>query len=120
MLRLCCWQERPCARCLKRNIGHLCHDEPREPVKKSHHDSSLTPADEEQSLKQEDFSVAMILPPIHQQQADQQGLEESELRIEELPPSTAKESEISQSAQRSSVPGPQATAIDAESKQCEY
>lgn len=25
--------ERPCGRCLKRNIGHLCHDEPRE-VKK--------------------------------------------------------------------------------------
>jgi hypothetical protein len=24
-------QERPCARCIKRNIGHLCHDEPREP-----------------------------------------------------------------------------------------
>jgi len=24
------WQERPCTRCIKRNIGHLCHDEPRE------------------------------------------------------------------------------------------
>lgn len=22
-------QERPCTRCIKRNIGHLCHDEPR-------------------------------------------------------------------------------------------
>jgi hypothetical protein len=28
-------QERPCTRCVKRNIGHLCHDEPREGVKKS-------------------------------------------------------------------------------------
>jgi hypothetical protein len=27
-------QERPCTRCVKRNIGHLCHDEPREPAKK--------------------------------------------------------------------------------------
>jgi hypothetical protein len=27
-------QERPCTRCIKRNIGHLCHDEPREPAKK--------------------------------------------------------------------------------------
>ncbi|PSS06777.1 hypothetical protein M430DRAFT_46115 [Amorphotheca resinae ATCC 22711] len=26
-----CDLERPCARCIKRNIGHLCHDEPREP-----------------------------------------------------------------------------------------
>lgn len=28
-------QERPCTRCVKRNIGHLCHDEPREGVKKA-------------------------------------------------------------------------------------
>ncbi|RYP34711.1 hypothetical protein DL767_004157 [Monosporascus sp. MG133] len=41
-------QERPCTRCIKRNIGHLCHDEPRDPdakkVKGSHvatgHDES--------------------------------------------------------------------------------
>jgi len=30
-----CDLERPCTRCMKRNIGHLCHDEPRETVKKS-------------------------------------------------------------------------------------
>ncbi|KAF2114686.1 hypothetical protein BDV96DRAFT_103915 [Lophiotrema nucula] len=30
-----CDLERPCTRCIKRNIGHLCHDEPRESVKKS-------------------------------------------------------------------------------------
>ena len=27
---LCEGQERPCTRCIKRNIGHLCHDEPRD------------------------------------------------------------------------------------------
>ncbi|PNH43851.1 hypothetical protein VD0004_g3680 [Verticillium dahliae] len=26
-----CDLERPCTRCIKRNIGHLCHDEPRDP-----------------------------------------------------------------------------------------
>ncbi|KAL6717481.1 Transcription factor [Lecanora helva] len=26
-------KDRPCARCVKRSIGHLCHDEPREPSK---------------------------------------------------------------------------------------
>jgi hypothetical protein len=31
-------QERPCTRCIKRNIGHLCHDEPREPAKKTKQD----------------------------------------------------------------------------------
>ena len=30
-----CLQERPCTRCVKRNIGHLCHDEPREGIKKA-------------------------------------------------------------------------------------
>lgn len=29
-MTLCSEQERPCTRCIKRNIGHLCHDEPRE------------------------------------------------------------------------------------------
>ncbi|OKL62090.1 hypothetical protein UA08_02980 [Talaromyces atroroseus] len=31
----CRRSERPCTRCIKRNIGHLCHDEPREPAKKN-------------------------------------------------------------------------------------
>ncbi|GAM37587.1 hypothetical protein TCE0_024f07630 [Talaromyces pinophilus] len=40
-----CDSERPCTRCIKRNIGHLCHDEPREPAKKNsrsdHEDSAV-------------------------------------------------------------------------------
>lgn len=28
-------KERPCTRCIKRNIGHLCHDEPRDQTKRS-------------------------------------------------------------------------------------
>ncbi|KAF2190808.1 hypothetical protein K469DRAFT_560087 [Zopfia rhizophila CBS 207.26] len=34
-----CDLERPCTRCIKRNIGHLCHDEPRESAKKSKMDA---------------------------------------------------------------------------------
>ncbi|OLN95249.1 Regulator of drug sensitivity 2 [Colletotrichum chlorophyti] len=30
----CRRSERPCTRCIKRNIGHLCHDEPRDPDSK--------------------------------------------------------------------------------------
>lgn len=30
-----CDLQRPCARCVKRDIGHLCHDEPRDPPKRS-------------------------------------------------------------------------------------
>ncbi|OAA55837.1 zn cluster transcription factor [Niveomyces insectorum RCEF 264] len=39
-----CDLERPCTRCIKRNIGHLCHDEPRESEakkSKSGHDASI-------------------------------------------------------------------------------
>lgn len=48
-------QERPCARCIKRNIGHLCHDEPREPdaaAKKSKHQHGNTAAEEDGSPQQ--------------------------------------------------------------------
>lgn len=44
-----CDLERPCTRCVKRNIGHLCHDEPREGVKKSKSESENTLADGENS-----------------------------------------------------------------------
>jgi len=51
-----CDLERPCARCIKRNIGHLCHDEPREPepaTKKSKSNSAVeddgSPADQLQA-----------------------------------------------------------------------
>lgn len=33
-----CDQTRPCSRCIKRDIGHLCHDEPREKRTKSEQD----------------------------------------------------------------------------------
>jgi len=35
------FQDRPCKRCIKRNIGHLCHDEPRE----NHHRKSKSDPD---------------------------------------------------------------------------
>ncbi|KJX99816.1 transcription factor Zn cluster Rds2 like protein [Zymoseptoria brevis] len=33
-----CDLQRPCARCVKRDIGHLCHDEPRDPPRRSKSD----------------------------------------------------------------------------------
>ncbi|PYH90788.1 Zn(II)2Cys6 transcription factor acuM [Aspergillus ellipticus CBS 707.79] len=41
-----CDSERPCTRCIKRNIGHLCHDEPREPSKRSRSDDHSAADDE--------------------------------------------------------------------------
>jgi hypothetical protein len=38
-------QERPCKRCVRRNVGHLCHDEPREGVKRSKTDPETANGD---------------------------------------------------------------------------
>jgi hypothetical protein len=72
-------QERPCTRCIKRNIGHLCHDEPREPAKKSKSEqaagteneppSHLDPAGGDSSLdlsRQQDTAAALGLGPLSQ------------------------------------------------------
>ena len=40
-----CDDERPCTRCIKRDIGHLCHDEPREPPKRMRSEQELAPAE---------------------------------------------------------------------------
>lgn len=48
-----CDLERPCARCVKRDIGHLCHDEPREGPKRSKSEmgvADIAPAPEDSSL----------------------------------------------------------------------
>ncbi|MCJ1472156.1 hypothetical protein MMC13_000803 [Lambiella insularis] len=52
-----CDLERPCTRCVKRDIGHLCHDEPREAVRKSKGERSHTTGEDETPPKQEDQST---------------------------------------------------------------
>ena len=51
-------QERPCTRCIKRNIGHLCHDEPREGVKKSKTDLESANGDKDSSQNEATASEA--------------------------------------------------------------
>jgi hypothetical protein len=61
-------QERPCTRCIKRNIAHLCHDEPRDPDSKktkthgagSHDESEAQPDIARNSIDQ---SPAVMGPP---------------------------------------------------------
>ncbi|QMW30104.1 hypothetical protein G4B84_005439 [Aspergillus flavus NRRL3357] len=50
-----CDSERPCTRCIKRNIGHLCHDEPREPSKRARSEHEHSVGDDE-SVQNNDFS----------------------------------------------------------------
>jgi len=79
-------QERPCTRCIKRNIGHLCHDEPREQAKwpKSEHDHST--GEDETSLKHEDPPANGMAPGLKQQHEDQQLLQESSLNLGQTRP----------------------------------
>jgi hypothetical protein len=49
-----CIQERPCTRCIKRNIGHLCHDEPRDSDSKK--SKSLAPSTIQDTASQPDKS----------------------------------------------------------------
>ena len=48
-----CDSERPCTRCIKRNIGHLCHDEPREPPSKRSKSDLDQGVPEDSSVKNE-------------------------------------------------------------------
>lgn len=51
-----CDLQRPCARCIKRDIGHLCHDEPRDPPKRSKSEvgvAEIAPAPEGGKVKSE-------------------------------------------------------------------
>ncbi|GIJ88877.1 hypothetical protein Asppvi_007805 [Aspergillus pseudoviridinutans] len=53
----CRRSERPCTRCIKRNIGHLCHDEPREPSKRARSEHEHSTAEEEGHSNNEFSSV---------------------------------------------------------------
>ncbi|KAL2263858.1 hypothetical protein VTK26DRAFT_4654 [Humicola hyalothermophila] len=49
-----CDLERPCTRCIKRNIGHLCHDEPRDNESRKSR-NALTPSTVPESRSQADL-----------------------------------------------------------------
>ncbi|KAJ9245389.1 transcriptional regulator family: Fungal Specific TF [Paecilomyces variotii] len=87
-----CDSERPCTRCIKRNIGHLCHDEPREPSKRARSEHELSAADEEGSSKNE-FSSSQGMPSnLDVQDATAQPLL-PDMQPHGLPPSTVNPSQ---------------------------
>ncbi|KAL2365656.1 hypothetical protein RJZ56_001416 [Blastomyces dermatitidis] len=57
----CRRSDRPCTRCIKRNIGHLCHDEPRENVKRAKSEQATSAPDEEVAPNN-DFAGAQNMP----------------------------------------------------------
>ena len=102
-------QERPCTRCIKRNIGHLCHDELREPVRRSKAEQGHTTGDNEMSLKLDNTSSARIVQSLEQQQVDRQLLQENTLTIDAPGPA----------AQQVSVSSPPPNVLGSAQPSCE-
>ncbi|TDZ15113.1 Zinc cluster transcription factor acuM [Colletotrichum orbiculare MAFF 240422] len=55
-----CDLERPCTRCIKRNIGHLCHDEPRDADSKKAKSSHATSVVDDSETTQFDMARGSI------------------------------------------------------------
>ncbi|KAL1883659.1 Transcription factor [Paecilomyces lecythidis] len=98
----CRRSERPCTRCIKRNIGHLCHDEPREPSKRARSEHELSAADEEGSSKNEFASSQSMPRNLDVQDATAQPLL-PDIQTHSLPPSTVNPS---QSVQPGNISNP--------------
>lgn len=65
-----CDLERPCARCIKRDIGHLCHDEPRETAKRTVSQQEIAPA----GSKSPQTAIAPAGDSFHAYEQDDGGL----------------------------------------------
>lgn len=81
--RLFSMQERPCTRCIKRNIGHLCHDEPREHIRRPKCENQPLAEHDEASPKQEDLAANDSQQPrdSQQQQPNQPMSQEPHLQV---------------------------------------
>ncbi|KAL8943366.1 MAG: hypothetical protein Q9211_001005 [Gyalolechia sp. 1 TL-2023] len=80
-------KDRPCARCVKRNIGHLCHDEPREAAK----NAKVLPGDmaqgDDAALKQDNTALLSV---VDEQQVGQQLLQEPDLDLSTTAPANGQ------------------------------
>ena len=110
-------QERPCARCIKRNIGHLCHDEPREPElatkkSKSQHSNSVaedgSPPDQLQSTIDNGMNNS-------NEQSQEQDSQDNGLGLDTTALTQGRPLQL---VQPSPVSGLQASALNSSSNQC--
>ncbi|KUJ18223.1 transcription factor Zn cluster transcription factor-like protein Rds2 [Mollisia scopiformis] len=110
-----CDLERPCARCIKRNIGHLCHDEPREPesaTKKSKSQHSNSAAEDDGSPDQAQASADNGMSNSFEQSQDHS--QDSSLTLGSAALSQGGPLQL---VQPSPVSGIQANALNANSNQ---
>ncbi|KAL8667116.1 MAG: hypothetical protein Q9202_001038 [Teloschistes flavicans] len=74
-----CDLDRPCTRCVKRDIGHLCHDEPREPANLAKIQPEDVVEDDDASLKQVKLSGNNLLSSVDRLRPGEQVLHQTEL-----------------------------------------
>jgi hypothetical protein len=106
-------QERPCTRCVKRNIGHLCHDEPREGVKKSKSEPEHTPGDSETPKNGTHPSDAALDPVPQEPNAPDAGLNLAPPPLPDRGPSTTSVTEPDP------VSAPQLPSLSSGNQSCE-
>ncbi|KAI4104508.1 MAG: hypothetical protein LQ339_003811 [Xanthoria mediterranea] len=101
-----CDLDRPCARCVKRNIGHLCHDEPRDHAKPAKiHSGSLEDGDRNATLRQDDLTADGLSSSVDQQRASEQLLQETDLDLGTQPVPTDVQTTSAQLADSSPTSG---------------
>ncbi|KAF1951087.1 hypothetical protein CC80DRAFT_509215 [Byssothecium circinans] len=103
-------QERPCTRCVKRSIGHLCHDEPREGVKKSRSEPETANGERDSSQHEATSSDATVKALSQQPTASDAGLT---LAPPPLPPNRA--ANAAAIAQPTPVSAPQLPSLTSQS-----
>ncbi len=91
-------QERPCTRCVKRDIGHLCHDEPRESVRvvKGKQEPAIVEA--ESAVKEEVKSSVNIIPYKDTRPGGQHRLQAEETELSAAVPPANDEKDLSKTA----------------------
>ncbi|KAL8757342.1 MAG: hypothetical protein Q9184_004228 [Pyrenodesmia sp. 2 TL-2023] len=87
-----CDLDRPCARCVKRNIGHMCHDEPRELTKNAKLLPGNTGEADNAASKQDNPTGTNLLSTVDEQQAGQQLLQEPDLDLNTTAPTDVQTS----------------------------
>lgn len=112
-------QERPCTRCVKRDIGHLCHDEPRESVRvvKGKQEPAIVEA--ESAVKEEVKSSVNIIPYKDTRPGEQHRLQAEETELSAAVPPANDEKDPSKTAHPRSGAGSKRKGPGQRPKPCE-
>lgn len=111
-------QERPCARCIKRNIGHLCHDEPREPESAAKRSKSHRSNSAEEEETHVDRAAENGIPNTFDQRPDQ--LSDTSLGLGGSSLNQVSPGDSLQLVQPAPVSGIQTGALNSNVNECVY